>query len=302
MKSTAELRLGILGMSEGNGHPYSWSAIFNGYDPAVMASCPFPVIPAYLADQVFPRDAIPGARVTHVWVQDRSAAEHVAAASRISTVVDSYEEMIGHVDAVLLARDDAEHHLEMSIPFLDAGLPVYIDKPVALTLGDLAMLYRHQRHDAQIFSCSPMRFAEELRLDEQDRSALGEIRHVQAIVPKSWEKYGMHVIDPVLSILDVYGADCDVTSTQLEAVRVVTADWGRVSATFTCMGPTPCPIKIGIYGSGGSTELTFKNSFLAFKRSLEAFLDQVRSGREITTRSELTSAVSIVERGMMYGK
>ena len=41
----SDLRLGVLGLSEGNGHPYSWSAIFNGYDPQAMASCPFPDIP-----------------------------------------------------------------------------------------------------------------------------------------------------------------------------------------------------------------------------------------------------------------
>lgn len=28
-----ELKIGILGMTEGNGHPYSWSAMFNGFDP-----------------------------------------------------------------------------------------------------------------------------------------------------------------------------------------------------------------------------------------------------------------------------
>lgn len=27
-----DIRLGMVGMTEGNGHPYSWSAIFNGYD------------------------------------------------------------------------------------------------------------------------------------------------------------------------------------------------------------------------------------------------------------------------------
>ena len=32
-----ELKIGILGMTEGNGHPYSWSAMFNGYDPEEMA-------------------------------------------------------------------------------------------------------------------------------------------------------------------------------------------------------------------------------------------------------------------------
>ena len=26
------LRIGVIGLSEGNGHPYSWSAIINGFD------------------------------------------------------------------------------------------------------------------------------------------------------------------------------------------------------------------------------------------------------------------------------
>ena len=43
-----ELRIGILGMTEGNGHPYSWSAMINGYDRDEMETCGFPVIPRYL--------------------------------------------------------------------------------------------------------------------------------------------------------------------------------------------------------------------------------------------------------------
>ncbi len=57
----AELRLAMLGMIEGNGHPYSWSAIVNGYDPAAMAACPYPVIPVYLGKQPLESVRIPGA-------------------------------------------------------------------------------------------------------------------------------------------------------------------------------------------------------------------------------------------------
>ena len=31
-----EIKIGILGYTEGNGHPYSWSAMFNGYNKEVM--------------------------------------------------------------------------------------------------------------------------------------------------------------------------------------------------------------------------------------------------------------------------
>ena len=39
-----QLKLGIIGISEGNGHPYSWAAIFNAYNPEIMKTCPYPVI------------------------------------------------------------------------------------------------------------------------------------------------------------------------------------------------------------------------------------------------------------------
>ena len=63
------LKLGIIGLSEGNGHPYSWSAIFNGYDHNSMKDCGYPVIPEYLKKQNWPNDQIKDARVTSVWTQ-----------------------------------------------------------------------------------------------------------------------------------------------------------------------------------------------------------------------------------------
>ena len=46
------IRLAMLGMVEGNGHPFSWSAIINGrYDAEAMARCGYPVIPQYLGAQ-----------------------------------------------------------------------------------------------------------------------------------------------------------------------------------------------------------------------------------------------------------
>jgi len=298
MKSIEALRMGIIGLTEGNGHPYSWAAILNGYDPRAMSSCPYPLIPAYLAKQTFPDDGIPGARVTHVWAQDRAVAEHVAAAALIPHIIDQYDTMIGEVDAILLARDDAENHLEMSIPFLDAGLPIYIDKPVVLALEHLEALYEHQRYSGQIFSCSAMRFSEEFQLDDQDVVRLGQIKHVQASTPKSWDKYGVHIVEPVLNMLGLYGKDCQVSSSRINGVTV---DWGFLSATFTCLGPVPSDIRIGVFGSRGSRELVFRNSFAAFKRTLEAFVEGVRSKREITTRNELARVVFILQRGMQNG-
>ena len=106
-----ELKIGILGMTEGNGHPYSWSAMFNGYDPVEMETCGFPVIPRYLEKQAPHTFGIPGAKITCVCCTghaDRQEAEHIARAAKIPTVYDRPEEMIGNVDAVIVAIIDQE--------------------------------------------------------------------------------------------------------------------------------------------------------------------------------------------------
>ncbi len=153
------IRLGVIGLSPGNGHPYSWSAIFNGYDPVAMEECGFQVIPRYLEKQKFPEDTIAEASVTHVWAQDKKIASHIAKATLIETVVDCYTDMIGHVDGVLLARDDAEMHYEFAAPFLKAGIPIYVDKPLALTTIEARKLLDIQRYPGQLFSCSALRYA-----------------------------------------------------------------------------------------------------------------------------------------------
>src|SRR3990172_8944646 len=102
-------KLGVIGMSPGNGHPYSWSAIFNGFDKKKMSKCPFPVIPQYLGEQDPETMCIEDAKVTHVWTHDRKVSEDIAGASLIPHVVDEMSDMIGEVDGVLLARDDGEN-------------------------------------------------------------------------------------------------------------------------------------------------------------------------------------------------
>src|SRR5687767_11131860 len=111
MSAPPEIRLAMLGMIEGNGHPYSWSAIVNGYHPKTMAACPYPAIATYLGQQPLDSVKIPGARVTHIWTDDPADAPKVAAASKIENVVAHPEEVIGQVDAVIIATDDGNGHV-----------------------------------------------------------------------------------------------------------------------------------------------------------------------------------------------
>lgn len=295
------LKLGVIGLSEGNGHPYSWAAICNGYSPEHMKACEFPVIPQYLAEQNWPEARLPGVEVTHIWTQDVAQSHRVAKASHISHVVNKPSEMQGQIDALLLARDDAENHFEFAAPFIMAGIPVYIDKPIALSQEGLNALYRLQKYEGQIFTCSALRYAKELMLARGDRERIGQIKHIQATTPKSWEKYAVHIIEPVMQII---AAPADISSaksrTFAENGRAVSLGFeGGITADFSAFGnDVASPLSIRVHGESGWHDLIFKDSFSAFKSALVEFVGGVRTK---TCRSPFEfnrQVVSIIESGL----
>jgi len=292
------IRLGVIGLSPGNGHPYSWSAIFNGYDVLEMQECEFPVIPDYLSKQSFPEDCIHSAKVTHVWTEDRCLSRKVARATLIPNIVDRVEDLVGSVDAILLARDDAKNHFRYAAPFLKAGLPIYIDKPLALSVADAQAMLNLQTHHGQLFSCSALRYAPELNLDTSQRQMIGDLIEINAYVPNDWEKYSIHAIDPVLRILGDSGV---FTAKQvlLEGNKTTVCSihssgtWVSISA----LGVPDAPITIDIVGSRGDKRMVFENTFRAFRAALQDFVDGVGMGDVRTPPKRLLAAVQLIEIG-----
>lgn len=292
-----KIRLGVIGLSKGNGHPYSWSAICNGFDDQYMQECPFPVIPQYLTAARGTQDFIENAEVTHIWTQERSISEHVAKASCIAHVVDRPEDMIGQVDAVLLARDDAENHLAMARPFLEAGLMVYIDKPLAFDRLTAEKIYAMEQFEGQIFSCSAMRYAREL--DELDLLDIGKISYIDATTMKRWDTYAAHIIDPVLRIVGdthrvVSSAALKNENTQGETLQLEDGTIVSLHAHKT----TPVPISLRIIGDKGERVVTFNDTFYAFRGALRAFIASVQAKKSVLSKAHVMTLVDWIERGL----
>ena len=290
-----KLSLGIIGLSPGNGHPYSWSAIFNGYNPEVMRSCDFPVIPEYLSRQTFPDDCIPNAKVTHIWTQNYDLSKHVAEASLIPNISPTPEDMIGHVDAILLARDDAETHFEFAKPFIDAGLPIYIDKPIATSIKEANQIYALEKYPGQVFTCSALAYANELQT-----CSVTDIRYIDACTIKDWRKYGIHVIEPTLKLINHQMAIVDHTTAICGDLRTVVISWENgLVTTFKSLANCKCGFRINVFGSDGHSDIVFSDTFNMFRSALNEFVEIVRGHRTNNSRSITMKAIEIIERGLM---
>lgn len=276
--TAAPLRLAMLGMIEGNGHPYSWSAIVNGFDPVAMAACPFPVIPRYLGAQPADTVRIPGAQVTHIWTDDPKDAPPVAAASLIANVVARPEDVIGHVDAVVIATDDGLDHVRRARPFLDAGLPVFIDKPLAVSLEELRPFVAWQRAGARFLSSSGLRFAPELDPLLTDLG-VGELRWVSATCCKTWERYGIHLLEPIFRLLGPGFESVRLESRPgLDVAHIIHRNGAEISLPVMYDGG-PAHGHMQLCGTAGHRALRFTDTYTAFRRQLVDFVNYVRTGQ-----------------------
>ena len=290
-----EIKLGVIGSSVGNGHPYSWSAICNGYDDYCMASCPYPEIYEYLSCQSFPDDSINGVTVSHIWTQDYSNSLAISKSSNIPNIVKSFSELIGQVDGILLARDDAENHYEFAKPFIEAGIPIYIDKPIAYNVDDANKLFALQKYEGQIFTCSALRYAKEF--DDNILAGMGNIYCVNAKVVKSWSKYAIHLLDPILKFIStevvkhsVVNNNCVVSCNYItannQAVNIITSN----SNDF--------PIEVEFFCENGYKKVEFKDVFFAFKQALQLFVNSIRFNNMYISKKDAIDRIRWLELGM----
>lgn len=288
------ITLGIMGMSPGNGHPYSWSAICNGYDKKAMASCPFPVIPQYLAKQKFPAARLKGVTVTHIWTQDRKISKHIAAASLINNVVDDATDMIGKVDAIMLARDDGENHLQMAKPFIEAGVPILIDKPLTDRKDDLRQFVKYYKQGKIIMSCSSARFSRSV-LELKQKNDLGRILTANGVSPKYWRTYGIHLIEAVYAVMGG-GIESvqNIGENRREIVHLRYPD-GRhaVLQTFADIAEG----NVFFYGEKGCQEVGDPDAFFQFKNMISHFIGWLRTGQPPFDWRETIETVKIVIAG-----
>lgn len=289
------IRLGIIGMTEGNGHPYSWSAMFNRFDRERMVrECPFPAIPAYLTLQDYDSMGIPGAKVEYVFCDRRSDAENVAALSLIDHIADRPEDMIGKVDAVIIATDIGQEHVRRAKPFIEAGIPLFIDKPLCDNRDDLAYFTNLFESGYPLMSSSSMRYCKEIVPYHRGATReLGDLRLIYFGMPKKLETYGIHSLEAVYPVAGPGFYSIRNTGSKGRSILHLKHRSGfdiLLSSIYDQAGPIP----LVVTGTAATAVVYTKDSYNSFRDQLVSFIRFLRTGKRPYPWQETTELMKLL--------
>jgi predicted dehydrogenase len=243
-----------------------------------MAQCGFPVIPAYLGANRATL-GIDGARVTHIWTQAPALSAHVARASRIDTVCERLEDMIGQVDAVLLARDDPENHVAMARPFLEQGVPLFVDKPLAFSRQDLDWFSQQHAAGRFVMSCSALRYSSGVQAARVDLPGIGPVELAVAVGKKDLRKYAIHYLEGLFALLgDPRAATVRHLSCPGKDILLVEFANGTLATVHVFLDIAPGG-ELNLYGRNGVLKVDHGGTYPMFRASLEDAIRSFRAGR-----------------------
>ena len=270
------VKIGIIGVSDGNGHPYSFSAIINGYNKTAMKDSGWIGILEYLNLKDESDFLINKAKITHIWTQSVEESSKIANSTYIENICDNYEDMIGKVDAVIIARDDYETHFMYSKPFLEKGIKVFIDKPLSLNIEELKFFLPYLENN-MLMSCSGLRYAKELDYIRSNITDFSNIKLIRGTVINSWEKYGIHILDGIFNIIEFNVKS--VLAISGKYMSVVLKNYDESLIQIDSLGNTIKTFQFDFWSENQRFTAEVEDNFTAFKRTLYYFIKMVEHGK-----------------------
>lgn len=195
-KNMKKITAGIIGYNEGNGHPYSFSAIINGFNQDENWSR-YPQILQYLKSNQQSSDNIFGLEVTHIYTPNNIISDEISKCSKIKNVVQKPEDLLNKVDLILILTDEGDQHWKLAKYFLTNKTPVFIDKPLCNNLNDL-IKFKPFLLDNTLMSCSG--FIYHPSVNEISKKGINSNGFTIGKTRLDWFKYGIHLLEPICLI------------------------------------------------------------------------------------------------------
>lgn len=188
---------------------------------------------------------VPGVTVTHIWGENKAFAEATAEKGKIPTIVRDPLQMLGEIDCLMVDHRHAKYHLAAAAPFIDAGIPCFIDKPLCTSVKEGKwFLARRREKGAAVTTFSAISQQSHVATMREAIADLGKLRVVHVFGPGNYRGkyggiyfYGIHSVDLMVELLG-------------SGVKSVEAVTNGQTCTLLCLYPDELIVTITLSPTG----------------------------------------------------
>ncbi len=151
-------------------------------------------------------NAFPGMEVKYVWGETPAFAEKAMQEGHIPNRVDDPKDMLGKIDGLIVDHRHGKFHLEPAIPFIEAGVPTFIDKPFCYRAKEgKAFLSLAEKNGTPVTSYSSVAHSYDTFDIKEQLRTMDAIDQVVRYGPVELDSqyggvffYGAHIVQPLL--------------------------------------------------------------------------------------------------------
>lgn len=273
------LSIGLVGVN--TYHAEAFTRIFNGSPDAFAA--------------------IDEARITHVWPGD--PGERLAELESMLGVYDNRIEdlsaMIDQIDGVLIVDDTGggARHADLARPFLEAGIPTFIDKPMTTIYADAVALFDlAEKHGTPLTSSSALRYPVELEAARPAINSCGKLSSILAVGPEEWFYYGVHVVELPGALTTDRPVSVHRHAFAKKDIAIIEYDSGLV-ATVQTLRDAGYLFHCSVFGEDGHTSFDVKDAMGFYTNEMRAFVRMIETGQPPLTREQTLDVMAILHAG-----
>jgi predicted dehydrogenase len=212
--TTEMIRVGVIALGDNSHMNYSiWAPMINPTEP-----------------EKWPVGRTTRMQITHCW--DRDPELSAAFATKYGCeAVKNYDDMVGKVDGMIFAGfNECEWWHKLTLPYLEAGIPCFINRPFAYSMEDAELMVNTARRNNTPILCTDER--EYIQQAIVARKKIEDLVHGRQRIlgghssnaSAEWSQHGVHGL---YFLLAVFGLDVESVGYQADGW------WKEVTPTAT---------------------------------------------------------------------
>ena len=245
---------------------------------------------------------VSGFSVTHVWGETPGDAKDAQERGLIPNIVQEPEDLIGQVDAAIVDHRHPKYHLPAVRPLLEAGIPLFVDKPFCYRLDEgKEFLARARELDVPVCSFSVLPKQASFAQLQEDVRELGRIISVVSTGPCDIDSeyggvffYGIHQVDMVVRLLDQDITHVQLNRGQQNHTATLYSASGAIS-TMNLVGEGRADFHVSVIGEKGRADRVISYDANTYLTGVLDFCRMFSTGETDETDGSMLTPVAVLE-------